>query len=76
MIDHLRILLVDDNPQDRQLVVRELRQVFPNVEILSDPYADEASCRKEIVSDKDSIFDCAAIMSAGTSMLVCCRLLL
>ena len=30
MIDQLRILLVDDNPQDRQLVVRELRKAFPD----------------------------------------------
>jgi DNA-binding NarL/FixJ family response regulator len=30
----LRILLVDDNPQDRHLVMRELRKAFPDAEIV------------------------------------------
>jgi len=29
-----RILLIDDNPDDRLLVVRELTQEFPQIEIL------------------------------------------
>lgn len=33
MIEQLRVLLVDDNPQDRQLVVRELRKAFPDADI-------------------------------------------
>jgi PAS domain S-box-containing protein len=32
--DALTILLVDDNPQDRRLVVRELRKSFPDAEIM------------------------------------------
>lgn len=30
MDEQLRVLLVDDNPQDRQLVMRELRKAFPS----------------------------------------------
>jgi len=33
MSEPLRVLLVDDNPQDRQLVVRELRRSFPDADI-------------------------------------------
>ena len=38
-LNGLRILLVDDNPDDRALVIRTLRQEFPRVEIeqVSDP---------------------------------------
>ncbi len=30
----LKILVVDDNPQDRRLVIRELRKTFPDAELL------------------------------------------
>ena len=33
MNDSLRILLIDDNPDDRALAVRELRRDFPNLEV-------------------------------------------
>ena len=33
MNDQLHILLVDDNPEDRALVIRELRRNFPNLRI-------------------------------------------
>src|SRR5438034_1998575 len=33
MNDPLHILLVDDNPEDRALIIRELRRDFPNVQI-------------------------------------------
>ena len=33
MTRQLRLLLVDDNPQDRQLVIREIRRAFPKAEI-------------------------------------------
>ena len=33
MNDPLHILLVDDNPEDRALVIRELRRNFPNLQI-------------------------------------------
>ncbi|MEO8496549.1 MAG: LuxR C-terminal-related transcriptional regulator [Planctomycetota bacterium] len=44
MIEQLRVLLVDDNPQDRHLVVRELRKAFPSVTIFeatNQPELDE-----------------------------------
>src|SRR6266404_299534 len=31
--EQLRILLVDDNPEDRTLAIRELRRTFPNLQI-------------------------------------------
>src|SRR2546427_164025 len=33
MNDEIRILLVDDNPEDRLLVIRELRRDFANIQI-------------------------------------------
>lgn len=33
MSGHLHVLIVDDNPQDRALVIRELRKEFPNTEV-------------------------------------------
>src|SRR6266704_5060702 len=33
MNDPLHILLVDDNPEDRALIIRELRRDFPNLQI-------------------------------------------
>ena len=31
-LDHLRVLLLDDNPHDRQLTLREPRKQFPAVQ--------------------------------------------
>lgn len=33
MTEQLRVLLVDDNPQDRELVMHELRKAFPDADI-------------------------------------------
>src|SRR5207244_12842892 len=33
MNDEIRVLLVDDNPEDRVLVIRELRRDFANLQI-------------------------------------------
>ncbi len=33
MSGHLHVLIVDDNPQDRALVIRELRKEFPSAEV-------------------------------------------
>lgn len=33
MPGHLHVLIVDDNPQDRALVIRELRKEFPDAEV-------------------------------------------
>jgi DNA-binding NarL/FixJ family response regulator len=33
MNDYLRILLIDDNPDDRALVIRELRREFPDLQV-------------------------------------------
>ncbi|TWT92706.1 response regulator [Stieleria varia] len=34
MTQRLRVLVVDDNPQDRRLVIRELKKAFPQSEVL------------------------------------------
>src|SRR5262245_7244902 len=34
MIDTLHLVLVDDNPDDRALVIRELRREFPALEVV------------------------------------------
>lgn len=39
--------------------------VFPDVNILSYPYADEASCRHDVVPDKDLLYDCAVLDKPG-----------
>lgn len=47
-VNGLRILLVDDNPDDRALVIRTLRQEFPRVEIeqVSDPESLSAALER------------------------------
>ena len=35
---------------------------------MSDPYADEKSCRQDIVTDKDHVYDCAALDKPGDEL--------
>jgi DNA-binding NtrC family response regulator len=46
MIDTLHLVLVDDNPDDRALVIRELRQEFPALEVVQ--VTDQASFGKAL----------------------------
>lgn len=45
----LRLVVIDDNPQDRALAARELRRAFPEVEILAVATAEE--CRQVMEAD-------------------------
>lgn len=46
MIRPLRLLVVDDNPQDRRLVIHELSKVFPNA-VISEA-VDQSQLDKQI----------------------------
>ena len=53
MNDQLHILLVDDNPEDRALVIRELRRDFPNLQI--DQITDANQFARALESDKGGL---------------------
>ena len=48
MSDTLRIVLVDDNPDDRALVIRELRREYPALEVVE--IIDNASFAKALAA--------------------------
>src|SRR5262245_39467361 len=49
MIDTLHLLLVDDNPASRALVIRELRREFPALEVVQ--VSDHASFAKALAEE-------------------------
>ena len=53
MNDQLHILLVDDNPEDRALVIRELRRDFPNLQI--NQITDANQFARALESDKGDL---------------------
>ena len=53
MNDQLHILLVDDNPEDRALVIRELRRDFPNLQI--NQITDANQFARALESDKGGL---------------------
>src|SRR5438093_775410 len=53
MNDPLHILLVDDNPEDRALIIRELRRDFPNVQI--NQITDANQFARALESDKGGL---------------------
>jgi len=53
MNDQLHILLVDDNPEDRALFIRELRRDFPNLQI--NQITDAKHFARALESDKGDL---------------------
>ncbi len=65
----LRILLIDDNPNDRLLIIRELSQEFKNIQV--DQITDQATFEKRLGEDNFDIVitDYQLCWSDGLSIL-------